>query len=218
MIVIMENVKSTNYGNLSYTYNAITKIISSGGNQRSQSYFLKLVNPHQRILNVGCGSVQFSTELSRKCKNVTCLDISDKMLTIAKRYVVRNGNIDNISIICSDIMEYSTKEQFDIVFANFFLNTFYWTDCQKALKKLTSLVKPKGLLCIADETEGKHRATRLAQLIVRPLVVWFHHIIADHPFHPIYDYTPTVISLGFSLIERERDKTDYICSTIYQKI
>jgi len=198
----MENIIiSANYEKISHMYNVLTKIISLGGNQRSQNYFLKFVKSHYRILNVGCGPVQFSAELSRKCNNVISLDISDKMIEIDRRDVVNNGNSNNISFICLDIMNYSPKEQFDIVFANFFLNTFSLADCQKVLRHLASSVKTEGLLCIADEIKGDHCITRIMQLTLRPLFTWLHHIMVDHPLHPIYDYRSYVISLGFSLVE-----------------
>lgn len=211
------NVKSTNYGRIAKMYNSITKCISMNGNERSQNYFLKYVSKDLHILNVGCGSISFSSELSKCCNHITAVDISSEMIAIAEQEVVKNGNSANIKFVCQDIMEWNPGIKYNVVFTNFFLNTFAWEDCEIVMKHLMGMVKDNGLLCIADEIEGKYFFTKAEQLIFRPLLTYFHHILADHPLHPIYDYSSFIFKHGFVEIDAQRDKSDYICSWTYAK-
>lgn len=198
-------------------YNVITKIISMGGNKRSQMYFLKYVSREMNILNVGCGSVSFGIHLAAKCNNVTAIDISSEMLSIAKKHAIKINIDKNIRFICQDINTYNPGPQYDIVFANFFLNTFRPDDVFDVLKHVLSMVKPNGLLCIADETEAKKISSKLELKLFRPIFAFLHHVLADHPFHPIYNYTPLIEKEGFVKIDENIDKSDYICSFVFKK-
>jgi ubiquinone/menaquinone biosynthesis C-methylase UbiE len=213
----MKSVRSAHYGRMAAIYNAVTKFISANGNARSQNYFLKYVRNDQNILNIGCGSVGFSCELSKHCRHVTALDISKEMIAIAEKEVARNGNPANIRFVCEDIMQWKPGIAYDVVFANFFLNTFRWDDCRTVMSHIMGLVKDNGILCIADESKGEHVLTKAELIILRPLIAFFHHLIADHPLHPIYDYSPFITKHGFVLSDVHRDKSDYICSWTYRK-
>lgn len=198
-------------------YNALTKCISMNGNARSQNYFLKYIRKDFDILNVGCGSVGFSSALSNNCDHVTSVDISPEMIAIAEQEVTKNGTPENIRFICRDIMKWNPGIKYDIVFANYFLNTFEWEDCEIVMKHLLGMVKDNGILCIADEVKGQHLFTKAAQFVFRPLFAYLHHMLANHPLHPIYDYSPSILNEGFVLLDVQRDKSDYICSWTYVK-
>lgn len=214
----MKSVKSAKYGRMASIYNLITEVISMGGNARSQNYFIKFINPEMKILNVGCGSVGFSSELSLQCKHVYSVDISSEMISIAKNIVKNTGDLTNISFICADITQYNPGNSYDIVFANFFLNTFNVNDYPVVLNHIMSLVKKGGLFCIADEITGEKISTRIGQTTVRPLISFFHAVLANHPLHSIYDYSNIILNNGFSLVEKHRDETDFICSWIFKKV
>lgn len=137
------------------------------------------------------------------------------MINIARKKVAKSGKQENVKFVCTDIMKYDPGLQYDILFANFVLNTFQWDDCKKVLRHLLRLVKDGGVLCIADEIKAEKTIPRLEQIIFRPFLTYVHHIWAFHPLHKIYDYRPIVEIDNFKLIEFKRDKTDYIGSWTY---
>lgn len=213
----MTIIKSTRYGRMAPIYNTITRLISMGGNQRSQSFFLKYVSQEMNILNVGCGSVSFGYELAQKCGNVHAVDISPEMIALAKRNAVQLGVDKNMTFICKDINIFNPGPVYDIVFANFFLNTFSPIDVFIVLRHLLSMVRPNGLLCIADEVNGSKMYTRIELALFRPVFTLLHKILANHPFHPVYNYISTIEREGFVIVEEKRDSTDYICSFVFKK-
>lgn len=212
-----ERVKSAEYGRMAWMYNLVTVVISGGGNRRSQNHFLPLVRQDMSILNVGCGSVGFSAELSLRCRDVSSVDISGEMLEIAAKDSARRGRPECIRFVRADINEFAPARRYDIVFANFFLNTFDEGDYPVVLRHVMSLVAPGGLLCIADEHAGRKLATRVELALFRPVLTWMHRLLAKHPMHPIYDYSPLVLAGGFELQDRHVDRSDYICSTVYRR-
>lgn len=210
--------KNTNYNKMAPFYNKITNIISEGGNIRSQRYFLQFIKEQYRVLNVGCGSVQFNIDIAQSSNKVTAVDIAPKMIDIAKCCISANHLNERVNFVCSDIMDYKSEEKYDAVFANFMLNTFEWNYSKKVLNYLCSFVKKDGILCIADEHIADKKLQRLSQKIFRPSVSWIHHIWAGHPLHEIYDYCPVLEEIGFKRIHFKVDKSGIICSSVYKKI
>ncbi|MEW6606413.1 MAG: class I SAM-dependent methyltransferase [bacterium] len=210
-------VISCDYSFLAPVYKRITSVISMGGNARAQRQFLPWILPEHKVLNVGCGNVDVNIELVRKCNNVVAIDISPQMINCAQGKVEKLHLGHNVRFLCMDIMDFRESAEFDVIVANFFLNTFQWKDCKNVLHHLVRLLKKDGILCIADETMPQKIIPIVAITIFRPLVTYFHHIFVKHPLHPIYDLDPVLAEMGYHVIYKCRDKCDYILSTIYKK-
>lgn len=198
-------------------YNKITNLISEGGNIRSQRYFLKYVKKEYQVLNIGCGSVQFNIDIVSNCLNVTSIDIAPKMIEIACKKIYEQHLENNVKFICIDIMEFETLEKYDVVFANFFLNTFKWEYCEQVLKYLCNFLKEDGILCIADEYISENKVQRFLQKLFRPFICWIHNIWAGHPIHDVYDYYPLLSDMGYCLVDNKVDKSCIVSSSVYKK-
>lgn len=210
-------VRSTNYNFMAPFYNSITSFISMGGNERSQCRFIPFIQSTDRVLNVGCGSIGFNVILAEHCSNVVALDLSEKMLKQLQQSILKNGLCDHVQFECRNILDYNAFEEFDVVMANFFLNTFRLNDCWIVLDHLCKLVKPGGLLCIADETPPRLPIAKFTIAVFRPMFSFIHFVLAKHPLHNIHNYTPIVNNMGFTESAKFRDSTDYILSTVYKK-
>jgi SAM-dependent methyltransferase len=80
------------------------------------------VGKDKTILDVGCGTGNYSIRFSSVCKEVTGLDISDKMLEEC-REKIKKKSIENVKVInndwwCFDIKQNNFENNFDLVFAS----------------------------------------------------------------------------------------------------
>lgn len=98
-----------------------------------------------KVLDVGCGTGNFSIKLAQKGCVVTGIDISDKMLEIARKKV-KESSID-IDFYNMNIYRLEFPDQhFDAVFS---MAAFEFIHApQNAFKELMRVVKPDGLLLI----------------------------------------------------------------------
>lgn len=83
---------------------------------------LGVLNKNARILDVGCGSGRYSLAIADKCKNVTGIDLSPKMLEIAEK-LKENMNKTNVHFIQGDWHTFDLEKagmlhQYDVVFAH----------------------------------------------------------------------------------------------------
>lgn len=213
----MDEIKNTNYNKMAPYYNAITNVISEGGNIRSQRYFLQYVNKTDKVLNVGCGSVQFNSDIAKHCEDVVSIDIAEKMIEIAKENLIKENLDKNVTFICKDVMKYQDEKKYDVIFANFILNTFEWENVPKVLTHICSLLKDEGMLCIADEHIANRLWPRISQSLFRPGISFLHHVWAGHPMHKVYDYERILNDLGLERVHYKVDEADVVESSVYKK-
>jgi 2-polyprenyl-3-methyl-5-hydroxy-6-metoxy-1,4-benzoquinol methylase len=107
-------------------------------------YIKQYFNRSDIILDYACGTGLFSHELANHVKEIHALDISSKMLEIAKR-IAGERNIENIKFIQSTIFDESySKETFDVVMAFNILHLL--EDTQEVIQRINELLKPGGVL------------------------------------------------------------------------
>jgi 2-polyprenyl-3-methyl-5-hydroxy-6-metoxy-1,4-benzoquinol methylase len=101
----------------------------------------------KNVLDIGCGVGYYAIPLSKRCARITGIDISAHAIDLARQYasalLVRNAKFEK-----SDLLEYSSSESFDIVYL---ITVFmHIQDVDQALCKISSFLKPGGLLLISD--------------------------------------------------------------------
>lgn len=114
--------------------------------------FIKNLPPGAHVLDVGCGSGVKAKYLIDHGLKVTGIDISEKLLEIARREIPE-GEFAILSMAELDTMQ----ETFDGVFAQASLLHIPRKDAGEIVKKMVRRLKPDGLLYIAvkEVREGK---------------------------------------------------------------
>ncbi len=77
----------------------------------------KYLNSRDTVLDYGCGTGTKTLELAGKVNNIQGIDISSKMVNIAKRKAMEY-KIDNVDFVHTIIFdEKFSRESFDVIFA-----------------------------------------------------------------------------------------------------
>ena len=76
--------------------------------------FLNATIPVKRVLEFGCGTGNVTLELAKKGYDMTAVDISESMLTVADEKAESQG-IDNIRFYKGDMSNFAIDETFDAV-------------------------------------------------------------------------------------------------------
>lgn len=72
-------------------------------------------SPNKQIIETGCGSAIISTYLASLGYSVSCVDIDEKMINIAKSFTNSNKNPE---FIIGDIRNFQTNNHYDVSFSN----------------------------------------------------------------------------------------------------
>lgn len=120
------------------------------------------------VLDVACGTgVLIPDYLKRGVASVTAVDISPKMVTIAKTKFPE----ENVTILCADIEKAALQQKFDCIVV---YNAFpHFPDPSHLIKVLSGYLKPNGTLTVAHGTSREklnlHHADR-AKTVSRALI------------------------------------------------
>lgn len=74
--------------------------------------------PRGRILELACGTGQWTTELARRASSLTAVDASPEMIELNRARVGR----ENVHYVEADLFAWSTRERHDVVFFSAWLS------------------------------------------------------------------------------------------------
>jgi ubiquinone/menaquinone biosynthesis C-methylase UbiE len=123
------------------------------------------LSPDDVVLDIGCGTGTQCGDLAGNVKQVTGIDISSKLLTIAEQRKAER-KLDNIEFIKTSLYDECFKvDSFDIVMAFYVLHFF--EDLDAAVKRVHALLKPGGLFisetaCLGEKNKTANKLLRLA--------------------------------------------------------
>jgi 2-polyprenyl-3-methyl-5-hydroxy-6-metoxy-1,4-benzoquinol methylase len=70
-----------------------------------------------KICDIGCGSGRFVASLAKRGAEVTGVDFAPKMLKLGAQLCEKEGVADRCKFVLSDVLDWKTDEQFDLVIA-----------------------------------------------------------------------------------------------------
>ncbi|CAM2066678.1 Class I SAM-dependent methyltransferase [Sulfidibacter corallicola] len=107
----------------------------------------KYLNDHDIVLDYGCGTGTKSCELASQAKEIHAIDISSKMIKIAKNKATV-CKVKNVNFTQTDIFDKKFKNQtFDVILAFNMLHTV--PNPQSVMQRIHELLKPDGLFISA---------------------------------------------------------------------
>jgi 2-polyprenyl-3-methyl-5-hydroxy-6-metoxy-1,4-benzoquinol methylase len=128
--------------------------------KRDEKIYLRIIektrkhlNTSDIVLDFGCGTGLVSNEIANDVKFIHAIDISSKMVAIAKEKAA-GLKIENINYVHSTLIdEQLSKSSFDVILAFYILHLV--EDSQKVMQRLNELLKPGGLLITATPCMGE---------------------------------------------------------------
>jgi ubiquinone/menaquinone biosynthesis C-methylase UbiE len=157
------------------------------------------------VFDYGCGTGSLSIEISSKVKEIHAIDISSKMLGIARERIDKEG-IRNITLKKSDLDDVDfLPGSYDVVIA---VNIFHFIDdIGKDLSRIYEMLKPGGLLI--SETpcmgEDKKLANKAMYYLGRLGVIPKLNMLTFNSFEELISEGGFSITYKMNLSETPRD-------------
>jgi ubiquinone/menaquinone biosynthesis C-methylase UbiE len=191
-----------NFDYMADDYDWIANIYSCGQIRACKTAQMRNIAPGARVLYAGVGGGEDAVMAARKGAHVTVIDLSPRMLAKASERIAAAGLEGQVECIRGDILEHDRHEYYDVVCANFFLNVFVEPVMREMMQYLVSLLRPGGMLLIADlaPVEGPIWQ-RMARRIYFGVAGIAFRLLAGSANHPIYDYRVHLHEANLSLAE-----------------
>lgn len=185
------------YNHVARIYEAMGSSYSLGKIRASKLSELDYIRPGDRVLFAGVGGGEDAVAAAVKGAEVTAIDLAPAMVARVEGKLRSEGL--PAETIVGDILAHDRPELYDAVCANYFLNVFNRSVMQAVLEHLIGLVKPGGLLMIADFSKPRGgalaRGLHAAYVGLANVSFW---LLTRNAVHPVYDYRALAEERGMS--------------------
>jgi SAM-dependent methyltransferase len=150
-----------------------------GHNSHYYNFLLKQLPSHCRnILEIGCGFGSLSRLLAQRAERVIAIDLSTKMIEVAKQ---QSEHYTNIDFQVADILQWEFPvEHFDAIVS---VATFHHLPLEDLLPNVKVALKQGGRLLVLDLLEHESLQEHLSNLIAVPLN-WIFQIFRNRRIRP----------------------------------
>lgn len=161
-----------------------------------------------RMLDIGCGGGANMRRLLQRYPDGTVTGIDHSPLALDYAYNLNYNDMMVRCIVLDCAIEGMLlgKESFDLVTA--FETIYYWTGIEDCLSRIHRVIKPGGVLLIANELDGDNDAARSLELKSKDV---FH-------IYPLSELTHILSNSGFGNIIVKRDDARHFINVTCHKL
>jgi cyclopropane fatty-acyl-phospholipid synthase-like methyltransferase len=186
-------------------YDRGIKILSRG---RITEVYLKIAEmvaaPGKRILDIGCGTGNVSLACAARGATVIGVDSNAEMLEITKSKAKKAGLEDKVELIELGVAEIAgeiNERPLDAVVSCLAFSELTPDEQTYTLSIAYSLLKPGGVIVIADEVVPKDAFRRFRHRLVSLPLVLVTYILTQTTTRPLNNPSPLLNKAGFANIE-----------------
>lgn len=184
--------------------------ISRGQVKRVKEMVIPEVPEGAQVLEIGCGTGELAEMLIARGATVTGFDSSREMLDVARNRIAAKGLEDKLDIqqMGVEAMDDLQASSFDAVVSTLVLTELSDDERRFALKHSSRVLRPGGVIIIADEVVPRKVIQRLFQALVRIPMLALTYLVSHTSTHPIKDLPAELRTAGFTIRKEIRSQGD----------
>ena len=155
-------------------YDLGIKIITLGRINKVYDRLVESIKPGYNVLDIGCGTGNLTLRILGKGAKVVGMDINPDMICIAKQKIEKSGFKDSVEFREEGVSELSSESDYmyDAVVSGLCFSELSDDEQKYALKQIYRVLKPGGLLLLADEIQPDNFLKKLLHFLLKiPLTI-----------------------------------------------
>jgi ubiquinone/menaquinone biosynthesis C-methylase UbiE len=156
----------------------------------------------QRVLDIGCGTGALALRAARRGAQVRGIDSNAEMLEIAAQRARDTGLADKLELVEMGVAELDREQarSYDVITSGLCFSELSDGELAYALEQAMRILKPGGLLLVADEVRQRNLAARILVCLVRTPLAALTWLISQQVTHPIAGLPETLTQAGFRVV------------------
>jgi ubiquinone/menaquinone biosynthesis C-methylase UbiE len=160
------------------------------------------IEPGQHVLDLGCGTGALTLRGATRGAKVKGIDINAQMLEIARQHIRKAGLAQSVELVEMGVAELGGEEPeiYDTVMSGLCLSELSADEVSYTLKEVVRMLRPGGLLLIADEIKPQGITRRLINSFVRVPLGALTYIVTQQTIHPTSNLIEKLTKAGLSIV------------------
>jgi len=186
-------------------YDKGIRILTLGRLDRAYERLISYVENGHAVLDIGCGTGALTLRAAQKGAQVKGIDVNSQMLEIAQKRAREVNLTQNIELYEMGVAELGSEqsESYHVVMSGLCFSELTEDELIYTLKEVKRLLKPGGLLLVADEVRPKSLSKRVLNWLIRFPLVIIAYLITQTTTHAVKDLPEKIKESGL-LIESVR--------------
>jgi ubiquinone/menaquinone biosynthesis C-methylase UbiE len=214
--------QSMSFDTLAPHYRWMEFILAGEKLQQCRTNFLDAIPVPKNILLLGEGHGRCLVECCRRFPDthVTCVDVSQRMLTQSKKNLARHKlDKTRTRFIHADILEWiAPRQTYDLIISNFFLDCFPANQLQQIIPRIATAAAPDANWLIADFQVASRGLKRVRSKIILAIMYRFFRVATRLPARKLVAPDLFFHNAGFHLHRRDESDWGLLHSDWWMKI
>jgi demethylmenaquinone methyltransferase/2-methoxy-6-polyprenyl-1,4-benzoquinol methylase len=177
------------------------RLLTLGRLDRRYDRLVEPIHSGDTVLDVGCGTGALSLRAVRKGAKVKGIDLNPEMLEIARKRATEEGLEDQVTYAELGVAELDREPSgaYDTAVSGLCFSELSPDEIRFTLRTLRFLLKPGGLLLIADEVRPAGTVKHLLSTLLRAPLVALTYLLTQTTTKAVRDLPHLVEEAGFQI-------------------
>jgi len=200
-------------------YDMGVRLLTLGRVQRAYDRLASYIHPGQRVLDIGCGTGALALRAAQRGASVKAIDVNPQMLEIAVRRARDTGLAERIELVEMTVAELDAErsESYDVAMSGLCLSELGDDELAYTLKQLVRILRPGGLLLVADEVRPQSLVTRVLHSLVRIPLAILTFVICQQTTRPIAGLRDKLTHAGLSIVSANSSRLGSFVELVARK-
>ena len=202
-------------------YDMGINLISFGQGRRMQQEIVEeYVHKSNQVLEIGCGTGTLAISCAKKGASVVAFDKSSQMLAIAERKVREHNLIEKVQLEEMGAIEMEkafNDNTFDRIVSTLVFSELYADEQKYVLSQAYRILRPNGLIIIADEVKPRSSWKRIVHSSIRIPLALITYFLTQTSTKALADIKGPMTNAGFKIICERRSFIDSFALFVGQK-
>ena len=182
-------------------YDRGIRLLTLGRLDKAYDRLTSRITKGQKVLDIGCGTGALTIRAALKGAKVKGIDVNAQMLEIAQKRTDEAHLTGSIELHEMGVAELENEdaESYDVVMSGLCFSELNGDELNYALQETKRILKPGGLLLIADEVRPGHISKRLFHSLFRIPLLLITYLITQTATHAIGGLPEKITAAGFTI-------------------